>query len=257
MLRSRVYGCGEVDYGKCDGDKGNGFLQAHGEWSFFISFLLAVLFGHLVRSPGENSFDAFDGAGFGLGHGDALPPDASGGGLKGGEKSEQGAGVVGAAGAGGERGLVTRGFGEVREMAVEPPRQRTEPEDGAMDQSNALRESVAARDMREFVGEDGIKLGVVPLAPSRRQKNGGAQSADREWHRNMFGFEKRRSRAEIRRMSAAVERKSRAGIVDALGGTQQAAGESESEQETPEQQGSDGQVEAEGNASPGDSRSVQ
>ena len=53
-------------------------------------------------------------------------------------------------------------------MAVEPPGERAEPEDGAMQKRQALGERVVTGYVRDFVGEDGVELGVIPFAPGRR-----------------------------------------------------------------------------------------
>ncbi len=73
-------------------------------------------------------------------------------------------------------------------MAVEPPGERAEPEDGAMQKRETLSERVVTRDVRDFVSEDGVELGVVPFTPVGGQKNSGAQHAHGERDGNEFGL---------------------------------------------------------------------
>ena len=131
----------------------------------------------------------------GAGHGDALPPNAAGCGFERGEKSENCFGVTSAVGAGGERGVVTGFFGEFREAAVEPPTERAEPKNRAMQKRKTFGESVAAGDVRNFVRENGVEFGRFPFAPG-----GGKQN------RGIFGAKGDRDREELRFGEARVVR---------------------------------------------------
>ncbi len=124
--------------------------------------------------PGKNSFNSSFSLTC-LGHGDALPPDASGRGVQGFEKIEQDTGVMLAVGPAGEGSLVAGLFGEVGEVAIEKPGERTEPEDRAMEKRQALGKRVAPGNVGEFMGEDGVELGDVPIAPVGREEDRRAQ----------------------------------------------------------------------------------
>ena len=56
-------------------------------------------------------------------------------------------------------------------MPVQPPGERVEPEDRAVQQSNTLRERIQPSNMRKFVGEDGAEFIIVPSAPIGRKQN--------------------------------------------------------------------------------------
>jgi len=73
-------------------------------------------------------------------------------------------------------------------MPVEPPGERAEPEDGAMQKGEMLGEGIAADDMRDFVDDDRVEFGVVPLAPVRGEQDHGTQGAQGYGHENQFGF---------------------------------------------------------------------
>jgi hypothetical protein len=152
-----VRGRREVNDGnrKDNHHNGNRFLKRHSERSF----------------PSENSFYAM----FGLScfcHGDALPPHSSRGGVQGLEEFEQYFGVMFAVGSAGQGSFVAGLFCEIGEVAVKPPGERAEPEDGAVQQGKTLSEGVAAGNVRDFVGDNGVELSVVPLAPGGGQQNG-------------------------------------------------------------------------------------
>src|SRR5579864_2015098 len=85
-------------------------------------------------------------------------------------------------------------------MAVEPPRERAEPEDRAMQQGKTLRQSVTARNMRHLVCNYRVKLRVVPLPPGSGQQNRGAKCAHRNWDRNQLGFSNSRYGGEPTRI---------------------------------------------------------
>ena len=102
---------------KCHDRDGNGFLQTHSDSS----------------SPSKNSFQSLFGLAD-LGHRNALPPDASGCGVQRFEESQQGSGVIVAVGASRQGGFIAGLLCQVGEMTVEPPGERAEPEDGAMQQ---------------------------------------------------------------------------------------------------------------------------
>jgi hypothetical protein len=124
----------------------------------------------------------------GLGHRNALPPDPSACGVQGFEEPEQNSGVMFAVGAAGQGCFVAGLLGEVGEAAVEPPGERAEPENRAMQKRQALSESVAAGEVRYLVRDDGVELGIVSLGPVGGQQNHGAQSAHGDRHGNQFGF---------------------------------------------------------------------
>ena len=210
---------------KGDDHDRNGFLETHSDRSF----------------PSENSFYAM----FGLtcfGHRNALPPDSSRGGVQSFEESQQNPGVMLAVGAAGQSGFVAGLFGEAGEVAVEPPRERAEPEEGAMQKGKTLGEGVAAGDVRNFVRHDGVELGIVPFAPGGGQQNGAASRADGERHDGQFGFGGLRNRGKAPCRSACGESVSDAGIVDRLRGLQEAPGVCETDEKTREQNKCDDEI---------------
>ncbi len=73
-------------------------------------------------------------------------------------------------------------------MPIEPPGERAEPEDGAVEKGKALSKSVAPRHVRHLVGDDGIELRVVPFLPANWQQDRRAERAHRDWHGDEFGF---------------------------------------------------------------------
>ena len=97
--------------------------------------------------------------------------------MRGFEEIQQDPGVVVAVGPARQGGFVTGLFGQVGEVAVEKPGERAEPEDGAMQKRQALGERVAAENVGEFMREDGVELGGVPVYASRRGEewSGGAR----------------------------------------------------------------------------------
>ena len=121
-------------------------------------------------------------------------------------------------------------------MTVEPPGERAEPENCAMQQRKALGESVAAGDVGDFVGDDGVELGVVPFAPGGGQQNGGAQRAHGDRNGNQFGFGGLRDRRPCPRRGRArrvfVVRRGSSIVVRLA---QQAAAEREADEEAREQ----------------------
>src|SRR5271167_585091 len=89
--------------------------------------------------------------------------------LKSGEKSEERFGIPRSIGSGSERGFVAGFLGHIGKAAMQPPTERAEPEDGAVQERKALGKRVAANDVREFVGDHGVKRGRVPFAPFGRK----------------------------------------------------------------------------------------
>jgi hypothetical protein len=120
---SRVRGSSEIDHRNRKGDyyDGNRFLETHGNRSF----------------PSEDFFYAVLGLTC-LGHGNALPPHPSWGGVQGCEEAQQDPGVMLAVGAAGQGRLVASLLCEVGEIAVKPPRKRAEPENRAMQKGKTL-----------------------------------------------------------------------------------------------------------------------
>ncbi len=79
-------------------------------------------------------------------------------------------------------------------MAREPPTERAEPENRAMQQRQALGERVAAGDVRNFVREDGVEFRGFPIAPAGGKQNRGAAHAECYWHGEQLRFSQARRR---------------------------------------------------------------
>src|ERR1700686_3296551 len=129
-------------------------------------------------------------------------------------------------------------------MASKPPGERAEPEDGAVQQGKALSEGVAAGNVRDFVSDNGVELGVVPLAPGGGQQNGGAQRTHRNRNGNQFGFGGLRDGDKAPCGCARGESLSQAGIVNWLRSLQQSPAERKAHEESREQNQSDGEIDS-------------
>jgi hypothetical protein len=96
-------------------------------------------------------------------------------------------------------------FGKIREMSVEPPRERTEPEDRTIHQRKTLRKSISSCDVRDLVRDNGVELLIVPTPPLAGKKNRGMDNAYRERHSDEFGFKGVRRRSKLGGSRAAPQ----------------------------------------------------
>jgi hypothetical protein len=80
----------------------------------------------------------------------------------------------------GDHGGVAGLLGEARDLALEPPGERMEPEDRSIDQCDALNEGIAAADVLPLVDQNGAKLSGRPAARRSRQNHGRAEAAHRD-----------------------------------------------------------------------------
>ena len=137
--------------------------------------------------PRKNSLDPF----FRLsrfGHRDTGPPHTFWRRFKLRKKAEQRFGVARAIGAARQRGLVACLLREVRQIAFEPPRQRAEPEDRAVNQRQALPEGVVPLDVRKLVSQYGCEFLVVPFVPTGGEQNHRFAHAHHQRHQKHLGF---------------------------------------------------------------------
>ena len=73
-----------------------------------------------------------------------------------------------------QSGVIADGFAQVREFALEPPAQRTKPENGRVQTGQGLKVEVALPHMGAFVGQDDAQLLGVPLVVIGGQDHGRA-----------------------------------------------------------------------------------
>jgi hypothetical protein len=100
-----------------------------------------------------------------------LPPNAPRGGLERSKKVEKSFGIAPAVGAARQCGLITHLLGEFTQAVMEPPAQRAEPENHAINQGELLGECVTPGHMREFMNHDSVERVVIPLAPICRKQD--------------------------------------------------------------------------------------
>ena len=135
-------------------------------------------------------------------------------------------------------------------MSIEPPGERVEPEQGAMQKGKALGKSVATGYVRDLVSDDSVELVVVPFPPTGGEKNCGAPHAHREWYRNQVGLGCVRNDGEAGGAGACGEALNRAQIVDRFRGLQQAAAICETDEEAREQNQSDHEIDSDSDFAP-------
>ena len=77
-----------------------------------------------------------------------------------------------------EYGSVAGLFGQRGKPPFQPPGQRMEPEDGAIQQGQPLDQGVAAPHVLAFMGQYRVQLRLRPRAPAFRQNHRGTQPSD-------------------------------------------------------------------------------
>ena len=110
------------------------------------------------------------------------------------EKSQQNFRILRRLRAGRERRLIARFFRKFRQAVAQPPGQRTEPKNRAMQQRHPFRQRIPPRDVRNLMHHYRVQGIGVPAAPIRRKQHHRIQHAARErnsqplrlrqsWHR--------------------------------------------------------------------------
>ena len=110
------------------------------------------------------------------------------------EEVEQDLGVARRLDAARERGGVARFFGQIRQPAAQPPRERVRPESARYARASRSVSESRRSDVRQLVHEDGIEHLGRPLAPAGRQHHRRSPHGHRHRH-----VERRRTRAAARR----------------------------------------------------------
>ena len=128
--------------------------------------------------PSQNSFQSMFRLPS-LRHRDSLPPHAPVRSLQTLEKSQQGFRVF-VSGPRRRKVRLRRWLARPadRELPIQPPGKRTEPEDCTMEPRETLRQSVAPDDVRQLVRNHCVELRIVPLAPARQAE--GSQARTRQ-----------------------------------------------------------------------------
>ena len=241
IFNSRAESRGEAndrqreDHQRCD----NRFLHLHGDTPF----------------PSENSIESF----FSLpwrSHGHSLPPSAPGGGFEIGEKAQQGFGITRAVRAGGQRSFVAGFFGQLGEFAMEPPAERAKPEERAVQEREAFGQRVTPGDVRNFMGDHGVKLGRIPFAPSHGQQNGRAQHAERHRDGEQLGFRQARQPLNSRRACTQRKQGRRPRVMDGPRCAVEAPAEEQTHRDAREEDQDHAEINCGSDGHPGGSRKI-
>ena len=124
---------------------GNCYRQNHNECGFVCAHLR-------ISSPRKNFFQSLLSPAR-TGHRDTLPSNATRCSTEIFKKSQEHPCVAILIGPARQHFFIARLFCKLDDVAIQPPCQRAEPEDGAMEQGSGLRQAVASCHMRHLVGK--------------------------------------------------------------------------------------------------------